>query len=386
MGTSERSSRSSADRRYGGALSALAAGVGDVVRSRRRAEGRRGGSRPARGGNRPGRDEHMEGAWCLVTGASSGLGFEAAVRLLDRGANLIVASRSAGPDLVRRLRKRVGARAGAADPGADAAAAPGSDPASRDEPVIEAVPVDLASLASVAELVDELVRRGHRLDVVVLNAGLVRAQNRTTADGFDEMLQVNYLANHALATRLVSRGCVRFPGGSDAVRPPRFVVVSSEAHRSAPDVPTGAPFAVGAYGMRESMRWYGYSKLLLTTFTEELARRHPLDGEQPLTVLTMCPGAMSTSIARDAPQVLQPLIRLVFRLFFPDPERSAETLVHLASSPELDRATGRYYHLGGEKAKDARAYDRKLAARLWDETERAVSAALEDHAKERPDG
>jgi len=175
----------------------------------------------------------------------------------------------------------------------------------------------------------------------------------------------------------VRRGRIAFPVGAsdDTARPPRFVFVSSEAHRSAPDVPAEDPLTVGPYGVRESMRWYGYSKLLLTTFTAELARRHPLHGEQPLTVLTMCPGAMSTAIARDAPRVLQPLIRLVFRLFFPGPEASAETLAHLACSSELSRATGRYYHLGRERPADPRSRDEKLAGRLWDEAEQAIADA-----------
>lgn len=345
------------DGRYGGALSAVVNGLRDVVRSRRQGE-TNGRQLDRRRGPR-GDAERMDGAWCLVTGASSGLGFETAVRLIERGANLVVASRSAGPDLVQRLRER-----GAA----------------RNELAIEAIPIDLASLASVEAFVDEIARRGHRLDVVVFNAGVVRAGARTTTDGFDEMLQVNYLANHALAMGLLRRNCIAFPAGAsdasgDTGRPPRFVFVSSEAHRSAPDVPATDPYAVGAYGVRESMRWYGYSKLLLTTFTGELARRHSLQSEQPLTVLTMCPGAMSTSIARDAPRVLQPLIRIVFRLFFPGPERSAETLAHLACSPGFDRSSGRYYHLGDEKEKDPRAQDPELAGRLWDEAERAVAAA-----------
>lgn len=345
------------DGRYGGPVSAVLNGLRDVVRSRRQAE--TSGPQPDPRGDA----ERVDGAWCLVTGASSGLGFETAVRLIERGANLLVASRSAGPDLVQRLRERT------------------SVP---NEPAIEAVPLDLASLASVDAFVEEIARRNHRFGVVVFNAGVVSAGARTTVDGFDEMLQVNYLANHALATQLVRRGCVAVStetaDSSDAFgdtgRPPRFVFVSSEAHRSAPDVPAIDPFAVGAYGVRESMRWYGYSKLLLTAFTGELARRHAVESEQPLTVLTMCPGAMSTSIARDAPRSLQPLIRLVFRLFFPGPERSAETLAHLACSPTLDQSSGRYYHLGTEKEKDPRAHDPELAGRLWNEAERAVAAAV----------
>lgn len=162
------------DGRYGGALSAVVNGLRDVVRSRR--QGETNGRQLGRRRSLRGVGERMDGAWCLVTGASSGLGFETAVRLIERGANLVVASRSAGPELVRRLRERA---------------------AARNEPAIEAITLDLANLASVEAFVDEIARRGHRLDVVVFNAGVVRVGARTTTDGFDEMLQVNYLANHA---------------------------------------------------------------------------------------------------------------------------------------------------------------------------------------------
>ena len=86
MGIFSGRSTSGEDGRYGGALSALAAGVHDVIRSRRRRKNRQ---REPGGRGRPGGAERMDGAWCLVTGASSGLGFETAVRLIERVAELV---------------------------------------------------------------------------------------------------------------------------------------------------------------------------------------------------------------------------------------------------------------------------------------------------------
>ncbi|MFW6313813.1 MAG: SDR family NAD(P)-dependent oxidoreductase, partial [Spirochaetota bacterium] len=320
----------SANRRYDGALSAVANGVADIWRSRR--------EQPPESNS-----ERLDGSWCLITGASSGLGFETAVRLLHRGADLVVASRSAGPELVRRLRDRVEEEKAVRSAGTT--------------PKIEAIAMDLASFESVEALVEELERRGRQFAVVVFNAGAVASRARRTEDGFDEMLQVNYLSNHLLAKRLIESGCVDLaPAAEDArparpARPARFVFVSSEAHRSSPDVRETALFEIGAYGMRESVRWYAYSKLLLTAFTEELSRLHNPNDEIRLTVLTMCPGAMRTGIARDAPRILQPLIRPVLRLTFPGPDKSAKMLAHLAVSPEFSSCSGLYFHLSTRKEK-----------------------------------
>ena len=333
-------------RRYGGTLSAVTNGIADVWRSRR--------VRPPEANN-----ERMDGSWCLITGASSGLGFETAVILLRRGANLVVASRSAGPELVRRLRERVVEAEGVRSAGKT--------------PAIEAIPTDLASLGSVEALVEELERRGRQFAVVVFNAGAVASRDRRTEDGFDEMLQINYLSNHLLATRLIESGRVDLGASASNGSPARFVFVSSEAHRSSPDVPGTDLLDIGGYGMGESVRWYAYSKLLLTAFTEELSRLHNPNGETRLTVLTMCPGAMRTGITRDAPGILQPLIRFLLRLTFPGPERSARMVAHLAISPQFNSTSGLYFHLSSRKEKDARARDPQLGARLWREAEEVLA-------------
>jgi NAD(P)-dependent dehydrogenase (short-subunit alcohol dehydrogenase family) len=325
-------------RRYRRALSAVVHGISDIRRSRK-------------AHLQLDLEARIDGLWCLVTGASSGLGFETAVRLLRRGANLIVASRSSGPELAQRLRER---------------ALNGSNSGT---PAIHAIRLDLARFDSVDSLVSELKERGVNLDVVVLNAGIVASRSRRTVDQCDEMLQVNYLANHLLATRLIERGVVTPASSSGASRPPRFVVVSSEAHRSSPDVPDSDVFETGEYRASESIQWYGYSKLLLAGFTEELSRRYNTDKETRLTVLTMCPGAMSTGIAREAPHLLRPLVGLVLRLAFPCPQNSARVLVHLAVSSEFNETRSDYFHLSSRKAKDVRALDRELTARIWREAE-----------------
>ncbi len=365
------------DGRYGGAFSSVIAGIGDLFTARRTEPLLR-------------EEDRIDGKSCLVTGASSGLGFAVACELVRRGGRVVVASRTAGTELAERIHETVG-RTRAADAAG-----------------VQAEPLDLSRLESVADFVERLKEQELRLDIAVFNAAVVAARSRETPDGFDEMVQVNFLGTYLLVRKLLEAGVIA-TGHGGAGRP-RLVFVSSEAHRSSPDISPENPVAVEPYGMSGSMRYYGYSKLLLTTFTEELARRlghgtapriedefeddsvdnsgnrpglalrngprHAApdnDGEGPAaSVLTLCPGAMNTGIAREAPGIFQPLLRGVFNLFFRSPEEAAAPVVYLAVSPEIERRTGDYLHLTTRKEKDPRALDPETGARLWRQSERLL--------------
>ncbi len=370
--------------RYGGAFSSVVSGIGDLFTARRAEPLLR-------------KEDRIDGRSCLVTGASSGLGFAVACELVRRGGRVIVASRTAGTELVERIRGAVGdtgagVGGGGRTTGAVAAAGPaGAHTASAGS--VQAEPLDLGRFESVVDFVGRLQEQEIRLDIAVFNAGVVAAQSRETPDGFDEMLQVNFLGKYLLVRKLLEGGVIAGdadPGGGAQSRGlgesggsgagggargdarPRLVFVSSEAHRSSPDIDPENPVGVEPYGMSGSMRYYGYSKLLLTTFTEELERRlnhrdgDRTDGVGPAaSVLTLCPGAMNTGIAREAPAIFQPLLRGVFNLFFRSPEAAAEPVVYLAVSPEIEGRTGVYLHLTTPKEKDLRALDPETGARLW---------------------
>jgi len=258
------------------------------------------------------REDRLDGLTALVTGGSSGLGFATAIALAGRGARVIVASRSAGPDLESRLRRELG----------DFAAG-GS---------IRAIPLDLSRFNSVTEFIRLLEREGRSIHLLVSNAGMVSAGLRHTPDGFDEMLQVNYLGPYLLVRKLLAHDLL----ASSPQRRSRLIFVSSEAHRSAPDPDPAALFSLPPYGMS---------------------------------------GAMSTNIAREAPALLQPLLSLVFALLFPSPRRAAEPVEFLAASRRVEGRSGLYLQLMSEKDKDPRARNPELGAEVW----RQSAAVLQDH-------
>lgn len=283
-------------------------------------------------------DAQLDGRTALVTGASRGLGLAVATGLAHLGARVILACRSRQDEAVADVRREV----------LDAQ--------------VEALGVDLADPASVDALCDTLRDRGERLDLLVCNAGVVPARSRTTQAGLDVMTHVNFLANVQLVDRLLADGVLV----QDADPPSRIVIVGSEAHRSAPPIDLHTWDVPQDYGTAEVIGHYGRSKLLLHTWAGELARR--LDGpERPrVAVHHLCPGAIASNIAREAPGWVKPALGLVMRALFPSPARAARPVLYLAADKDLDGLTGVYLHLDQIKQPAATSRDAQVAAALWD--------------------
>jgi NAD(P)-dependent dehydrogenase (short-subunit alcohol dehydrogenase family) len=330
-------------------LTATLTGIADLWRQRR--------TIPALGA-----DERIDGQVALVTGASSGLGFATAVDLARRGAAVLMADCRAVPAAVARARRLSG-----------------SDR-------LEGLHVDLADLGSIARLADELAARATVLDLLVLNAGIVPAVLRTTPQGLNEMFVVNYLSSFVLLTGLLDAGLIRRAGGeTDAAA--AIIFVSSEAHRWATDLDLSDLGRRPDYSLSTALGVYGYYKLMTTTLAQELDRRLNPDGRRRVSVSSLCPGAMNTNIAREAPALVRPLLGVVMRLFFQDPFAADEPILYLACSRHARRRTGLYLHRMVEKQVDRRARDPETGRMLWDQSEallRRVWAPRPAAAGDRP--
>ncbi len=306
-----------------GAFSAALAGIVDRVR----------------GGGADGIDvddvARLDGMTVLVTGASSGLGQGVAIRIAKLGASTVIAQRSKHDASVAAIR----------------AASSNDD--------VRAYPLDLADPATIDAFVARLVEDDVVLDRVVLNAGVVPASARTTEFGLDVMVHVNFLGNLMLVDRLLDAG--RLADVADEVAP-RIVVVGSESHRSAPafdpatfDVPVDYPTS-------KVIDHYGRSKLLLHTWVCELSRRNV----GRIEVHHLCPGAVNSSIAREAPSWSKPLVSVMFRLFFQSPQKASGPVVWLAASDDVAGETGVYLHMKQRTLPSDLATDPTTAAALWD--------------------
>ncbi len=277
----------------------------------------------------------MDGKVCVVTGATSGVGLEAARALASMGATVALIGRN--PDKGKSVQQSIGATARYPDR-------------------VSFMRTDLSSLGEVRALGRMLHERFDRIDVLLNNAGVINTRRQLTVDGYEETFAVNHLA-HFLLTGLVLDLLRAAPQG-------RIINVSSNAH------------VTGVIKLDNLMRARGYtsfgaysqSKLANLHFTFELARR--LDGTA-VTVNALHPGAVASGFATNNGWTGKLAMRLV-RPFFLTPQQGAETAIYLAVAPELATVTGRYFYRKLQHATAGRAQDRDVARALWGASEALV--------------
>ena len=283
----------------------------------------------------------MAGKSVLVTGGTGGIGRATAAGLAALGARVGITGR----DPARTEAAAAGIRA-----------APGS-------PAVDAFAADLSVQAGVRRLAAQVLGTYPRLDVLVNNVGGFWAHRHVTADGLERTFALNHLAPFLLTNLLLDR--------LTASAPARIVTISSAAHAS------GRIDFDDLQGERNysGQRAYSQSKLASVMFTYELARR--LEGTG-VTATVLHPGVVRTSFgAEDQAAHMTVMIR-VARLVMKTPAQGAGTSIYLASSPEIEGITGRYYADCKPKTSSKASHDTTAAARLWQ-----ASAGLARHDSNR---
>src|SRR6266571_86465 len=209
------------------------------------------------------------GRTAVVTGANSGIGFEAATVLAQRGAHTVLACRDTGKA------EAAAARMTAAAPGAS----------------VSVVRLDLASLDSIRAAADQLLAAHERIDLLINNAGLMWPAYGKTADGFELQFGTNHLGHFAF-TGLLLEQMLPVPGS-------RVVTVSSLAHRIRARINFDDLQSERSY---RRVAAYGQSKLASLMFTYELQRR--LSGAGTTIAVAAHPGLASTELARYTPAIV----------------------------------------------------------------------------------
>jgi len=315
-------------KKYNNPFSATVNGIRDLFKKKERV----GELRP---------DERLDGKKVLITGASSGLGLATAKELARLGAEVIMAVRSGIPEKGEEVRK-----------------ASGSDK-------VKMLPVDLSDFDSIRDLVMEIKTTVGKIDILICNAAVVSKKARKTRHGFEEMFTVNYLAKFYLINLFLKEKLLNRSSGNL----PRIIFVSSESHRNPENFEWDTFGIFKDYGIGKSVERYGYYKLLMTTFARELSRRLNPDTHLRYSVFALCPGPVNSNIAREAPAVFQPLLKLTFRLFFRSPEQACEPVVYLAASKDVEGKPNDYLFLMSRKPVDEKADDPENGKRLWKLTE-----------------
>jgi retinol dehydrogenase 14 len=269
----------------------------------------------------------MAGKTVLVTGASGGIGRATALGLATMGAHLAITGRDRGrtEGAAREVRAAGGGQ-------------------------VEVFVGDLSSRSEVRRLADEVLQSLPRLDVLVNNVGGYWDTRHVTADGLEHTFALNHLAPFLLTNLLLDRLKQNAPA--------RVVTVSSNAHA------LGEVDFDDLQGERSysGARAYNQSKLANVLFTYELARR--LQGTS-VTANALHPGVVSTSFGAEDPRRIQRLLIPLLRPFMKSPAKGAATSIYLASAPELEQVTGRFFANEKPKRSSERSYDEATAARLW---------------------
>jgi retinol dehydrogenase 12 len=270
----------------------------------------------------------MHGKICVVTGATSGLGLVTAQALSRQAATVIVVGRNPerGIATVSRIQRETGNSA------------------------VESMIADLSAQGQVRQLATELQRRFSRLDVLVNNAGALFARRQLSQDGVEMTFALNHLAYFLLTNLLLDP--------LKASTSARIVNVSSEAHRGA-----RLDFA-DLQGERNygGYRAYARSKLANILFTYELARR--LEGTG-IVANALHPGFVATNFGRNNRSFTAGLFRILQLVAAISPEEGAQTIIYLATSPQVNGITGEYFVKQKAVRSSQVSYDRAAAERLW---------------------
>jgi retinol dehydrogenase-14 len=273
----------------------------------------------------------MGGKTALITGGTSGIGKATAVALAAMGADVVV---------VGRNRDR-------------GEAAVGEIKSQSHSESVELMLADLSAQDEVRGLADTFMERYERLDVLANNAGLVQSKRTETADGIETTLAINHLAPFLLTNLLLDR--------LKQSAPSRVITVSSEAQRWG-DMDFDDLQSTQKY---RGFSVYGMTKLANIMFTYELAER--LKGTF-VTANCLHPGAVGTNFGKNNAGPMTLFFRAA-KPFMRTPEQGADTLIWLASSPDVEGVSGKYFSDRKEIEAKKIAYDPAARRKLWEISE-----------------
>ncbi|MHA2225878.1 MAG: SDR family oxidoreductase [Candidatus Hodarchaeales archaeon] len=273
----------------------------------------------------------MDGKICIVTGATSGIGKATALSLARMGSIVVIVGRN--EEKGKRVQREI-------------------QDLSRNKNV-DLFFADLSSQKSVKNLAQAFKEKYQQLHVLINNAGIFFTKRHVTEDGLEMTFAVNYLSRFLLTNLLLDLLKMSVPA--------RIINVA------------GAYHAKGEIHFDDIILEHDYSstkannqaKLADVLFTYELARR--LEGTN-VTVNCLHPGAVKTGSIykdKDTPMMMKIMYKL-FSPFFSSPEKGAETSVFLASSPEVEGVTGKYFVNKKPKRSAEKTYDTDLQKKLWD--------------------
>ena len=264
----------------------------------------------------------------LITGATSGIGKSAALKLAEMGANVFFVARNKdkAENLIREIKVLTGKKA-------------------------HYFIADLSSLKNIEHVAAEFKLIDIPLHVLLNNAGLINNSRKETVDGYEEVFAINHLAYFYLTYLLLDKLKIDTPS--------RVINVSSGAHAFV----KGFDFDdVQARENYKPFQVYGNSKLANILFTKKLSS---ILEQENITVNCLHPGVVGTSFGQNNGK-FQKLLFYIAKPFMRTSEKGAETSIYLCSSPDVSNITGQYFYNCSIAKTTKWAQSKEDADRLWD--------------------
>jgi NAD(P)-dependent dehydrogenase (short-subunit alcohol dehydrogenase family) len=280
-------------------------------------------------------DARMDGSVVVITGATSGVGYQAARRFAAGGARLVLVCRNR--EKADRLRAELATEFGSA---------------------VSCVIADFSRLAEVRAAGAQILAENSAIDVLVNNAGVHMTRRELTPDGNEVAFGVNHLASFLLTRLLLDRMMKSAPS--------RIIQVNSQGHRFG-----GLDLSDIIWERRRyrGIKGYGASKVAQLLTVWELAER--LAGSS-VTINAMHPGEVRSGIGSNNGVIYRTYARVLIQPLLKDPAISAEALSYLAAAPEMAGVSGRFFNQTIDEKPAAHALDRVLGRAVWDLSERLV--------------
>ena len=273
-------------------------------------------------------DARLNGKTCIITGATSGVGYAAARRFAQGGANLALVCRNMGKaELIQtQLQEEFDIQ-------------------------VDLFRADFSDLSQVRKAGAEILERYSHIDILINNVGMHNTKRVLNPDGFEIVFCVNHLASFLLTRLLLPRLIESAPA--------KIIQVNSEGHRFG-----GLDLNDLAWKKRryKGLQGYGAAKTAQLLTVWELADH--LQGKG-VTINAMHPGAVATNIGMNNGFLYRSYQKYFLFPLLKDPKISGEALFYLAASPEMAAVSGKFYNLTIEEKPAAHALDRELGKRVW---------------------
>ena len=270
----------------------------------------------------------LDGCLCILTGATSGVGYQVARRLAQGGASLVLVCRNRAKSVI--VQEELASEYGV---------------------TVDLVQADFSRLAEVRQAADAILARYPRIDVLINNAGVHNTRRTLTEEGFETVFCVNHLASF-LFTRLLLDRLV-------ASAPARILQVNSQGHRFGGLDLTDLDWERRRYN---GYKGYGASKVAQLLTVWELADQLQGTG---VTVNAVHPGEVRTNIGMNNGLLYRLYQRYLLWWFLKDPDIAGDAVYYLAAAPEMAGVSGKFFNQTIEEKPAPHALDRALGRRIW---------------------